>query len=162
MTRALSPCKAAILLVAGAVPEEAAAALDRLHDQLPRPRATFAWDGGDDALPGLVRHWRAMLAGADQADRLPDEPPNPWRGEGGKFILFVAVIDGGFAWLAVVGVANSVLSLFFYLRVIAPMVFAEPSGEVQGLVMAASAAALVAVVPFLGALWGALPRIVLP
>lgn len=92
----------------------------------------------------------------------------PLAGFFGKFVLFVATIEGGFAWLAVVGIANSVLSLFFYLRVIAPMVFAQPEGEVQvldrasGVVMIASAGALAAVIPLLGVLWNALPRSPLP
>lgn len=41
----------------------------------------------------------------------------------GKLVLFVATIDGGYAWLAAVAVANTVASLFYYLRVVGPMVF---------------------------------------
>jgi NADH:ubiquinone oxidoreductase subunit 2 (subunit N) len=36
----------------------------------------------------------------------------------GKLTLFTATIDGGYAWLAAVAVANTVVSLFYYLRVI--------------------------------------------
>ncbi len=92
----------------------------------------------------------------------------PLAGFFGKFVLFLVTLDGGFGWLALVGIANSVLSLFFYLRVIAPMVFAEQEGPVQvlgrisGTVVAISAAALIAVVPFLGLIWSALPRTLLP
>lgn len=46
----------------------------------------------------------------------------------GKLELFVVVIEGGFAWLAVVAVANTVVSLFYYLRVVARMSFAAPAG----------------------------------
>lgn len=45
----------------------------------------------------------------------------PFGGFVGKLTLFAATIDGGYAWLAAVAVANTVISLFYYLRVIAPM-----------------------------------------
>lgn len=41
----------------------------------------------------------------------------------GKLTLFTATIDGGYAWLAALAVANTVASLFYYLRVIAPLSF---------------------------------------
>lgn len=40
----------------------------------------------------------------------------------GKFMLFSVVIEGGYAWLAVVAVINTVVSLFYYLRVISVLV----------------------------------------
>src|SRR5699024_4554659 len=40
----------------------------------------------------------------------------------GKFLLFSVVIEGGYAWLAVVAVINTVVSLFYYLRVISVLV----------------------------------------
>ncbi|WP_148862182.1 NADH-quinone oxidoreductase subunit N [Marinobacter fonticola] len=43
----------------------------------------------------------------------------------GKLMLFGAAIEGGYTWLAVAAIVNTVLSLFYYLRVIAPMVFAK-------------------------------------
>lgn len=49
----------------------------------------------------------------------------PLAGFVGKLTLFIATIDGGYAWLAVLAVANTVVSLFYYLRVIAPMYLAE-------------------------------------
>src|SRR3546814_19159670 len=39
----------------------------------------------------------------------------------GKLALFRATIEAGYAWLAVVAVANTVASLFYYLRVVGPM-----------------------------------------
>jgi len=39
----------------------------------------------------------------------------------GKLTVFSAAIDGGFAWLAVVAVVNSVVSVFYYMRWVAPM-----------------------------------------
>jgi NADH-quinone oxidoreductase subunit N len=38
----------------------------------------------------------------------------------GKLTVFTAAIDGGFAWLAVLAVVNTVASVFYYLRWIAP------------------------------------------
>ena len=45
----------------------------------------------------------------------------PLGGFVGKLLLFGAAIDGGFTWLAVIGILNSVLSLGVYLRVVVPM-----------------------------------------
>lgn len=45
----------------------------------------------------------------------------PLGGFVGKLLLFGAAIDAGFAWLAVVGILNSVLSLGVYLRIVVPM-----------------------------------------
>lgn len=47
----------------------------------------------------------------------------PLAGFVGKLALFTAAIDGGLAWLAVVAVANTVVSLFYSLRVIARTAF---------------------------------------
>jgi NADH-quinone oxidoreductase subunit N len=45
----------------------------------------------------------------------------------GKLFLFSAAIDADLAWLAVVGVVNSVLSAYYYLRVLRVMYMAEPA-----------------------------------
>ena len=45
----------------------------------------------------------------------------PLAGFVGKFLLFAAAIDVQFTWLAVVAIANSVLSLAVYLRIVVPM-----------------------------------------
>ncbi len=47
----------------------------------------------------------------------------PLAGFVGKLALFLATIDAGYTWLAVVAVINTVISLFYYLRVLGPMVF---------------------------------------
>ncbi|MGC3874610.1 NADH-quinone oxidoreductase subunit N [Halomonas sp. GXIMD04776] len=49
----------------------------------------------------------------------------------GKFLLFKVTIAGGYAWLAVVAAINTVLSLFYYLRVIAVTMFKPLEGEVH-------------------------------
>jgi NADH-quinone oxidoreductase subunit N len=48
----------------------------------------------------------------------------------GKFYLFRAVIDGGFIWLAVIGVVTSLISAFYYLRVIVTMYMKEGTPQV--------------------------------
>lgn len=47
----------------------------------------------------------------------------------GKVTGFTAAVDGGLAWLAVLAVLNTVASLFYYLRWIAPLFRAAPHGE---------------------------------
>ena len=42
----------------------------------------------------------------------------PTAGFMGKFWLFSAAIDSGFIWLAVIGVVNSAISLYYYVRVV--------------------------------------------
>lgn len=61
-----------------------------------------------------------------------------------KLALFGATLEAGYGWLALLAVVNTVISLFYYLRVIAPMMFARPAGPVALLGPAASGAAVVA------------------
>ena len=96
---ATSPRHATVLLVAGAVPDADRAALHRVHDQLPRPRAVVAWrpaqaaadvparvvDGGLEAVVAALHEAQAAVLsdparGSD--DLLPDTEPNEWRGVG--------------------------------------------------------------------------------
>ena len=42
----------------------------------------------------------------------------PTAGFMGKFWLFSAAIDSGYVWLAVIGVLNSAISLYYYVRVV--------------------------------------------
>jgi len=46
-----------------------------------------------------------------------------------KVAVFSAAVEGGVAWLAVIGVLASAAAAFFYLRVIVLMYFTEPSTE---------------------------------
>lgn len=50
----------------------------------------------------------------------------PTAGFIGKFYLFGAAIKGGWVWLAVIGVLNSVVSVYYYLRIAYQMFFVEP------------------------------------
>jgi NADH-quinone oxidoreductase subunit N len=65
----------------------------------------------------------------------------PLAGFVGKLTLFMAVIDGGYAWLAAVAVANTVVSLFYYLRIVAPICFG--AAEARPPVLGRSTAAAV-------------------
>lgn len=59
----------------------------------------------------------------------------------GKLEVFTAAVDGGYTWLAVLAAINTVVSLFYYLRWIAP-VFARPvPGDDDHDVVAAGAGA---------------------
>ena len=49
----------------------------------------------------------------------------PLAGFMGKFYLFSAAVQADLTWLAIIGVLNSVLSVFFYLRVIVVMYMKE-------------------------------------
>ncbi len=46
----------------------------------------------------------------------------------GKLEIFTATIDGGYGWLAALAVANTVASLFYYLRWLAPAFLRLPAG----------------------------------
>jgi NADH-quinone oxidoreductase subunit N len=53
----------------------------------------------------------------------------PTAGFVGKFYLFSSAIKGGFFWLAMIGVLNSVLSVYYYLRVTIFMYMKRPEEE---------------------------------
>jgi len=104
-----------------------------------------------DALAGLGRRhpwWTAALVlAALSLFGLP-----PLAGFVAKLTVFGAAIDGGLAWLAVVGIAATVISLYPYLRLIAPAILsprrerlaavkAPALGRVLGPALAVSAAA---------------------
>src|SRR5436190_12417744 len=51
----------------------------------------------------------------------------PTAGFMGKFWLFGAAIDSGYVWLAVIGVLNSALSLYYYIRLVVFMYLKKES-----------------------------------
>ncbi|NIO71130.1 MAG: NADH-quinone oxidoreductase subunit NuoN [Anaerolineae bacterium] len=55
----------------------------------------------------------------------------PLAGFFGKFYMFSAAVQAGFVGLAIIGVLNSVVSAFFYLRVIVHMYMREPVVEAR-------------------------------
>jgi len=50
----------------------------------------------------------------------------PTAGFIGKFYIFAGAIKAGYIWLAVLGILNSAVSLYYYLRVIVQMYFKDP------------------------------------
>lgn len=83
LRRAASPREASVLLVAGAPPDTDAEGFDRVHDQVPKPRAVYRWDGAGDPAAAIAGLRDGLLKGdPGDPDRLPDTPPNPWRGLG--------------------------------------------------------------------------------
>jgi NADH-quinone oxidoreductase subunit N len=52
----------------------------------------------------------------------------PLAGFVGKFYVFGAAVRAGFVWLAVIGVLNSAVAAYYYLRVIVYMYMREPEG----------------------------------
>ncbi|NIO03053.1 MAG: NADH-quinone oxidoreductase subunit NuoN [Proteobacteria bacterium] len=53
----------------------------------------------------------------------------PLAGFMGKFYIFSAAVKAKFYWLAIIGVLNSALSVYYYLRVTVYMYFREAEGE---------------------------------
>lgn len=52
----------------------------------------------------------------------------PTAGFVGKLFLFSAAIQGGFYWLAVIGILNSTISLYYYFKIVMVMYMEEPQG----------------------------------
>ena len=55
-------------------------------------------------------------------------PAAPLAGFVGKFYLFGAAVRAGYVWLAVIGVLNSAVAAYYYLRVLVYMYMREPEG----------------------------------
>lgn len=55
----------------------------------------------------------------------------PTAGFIGKFFVFGAAINAGLGWLAAIGVINSVISVFYYLRIVRPMFFVPAPADAE-------------------------------
>ncbi len=53
----------------------------------------------------------------------------PTVGFAGKFYIFAGAVKSGYVWLAVIGVLNSAVSLYYYLRVMVAMYFRDPAED---------------------------------
>jgi NADH-quinone oxidoreductase subunit N len=61
----------------------------------------------------------------------------------GKWYIFAAAVSEGFYWLAIIGVLTSVISVFFYLRIVVMMFMTEgPAGATVPVISRAGLAAL--------------------
>ena len=80
-------------------------------------------------LAGMSR-WSPALALALAVALLSLAGLPPVAGFFGKLLVLQAAVDGGYAWLAVIGVANIVLAAFGYLRIIRTAFLDSPVFEV--------------------------------
>jgi NADH-quinone oxidoreductase subunit N len=85
-----------------------------------------------ERVAGLFRR-KPWLAAAMTIFMLSLSGIPPMAGFLGKFYVFGAAVRAGYMWLAIVGVVNSVISAYYYLRVIARMAMAEPAEDVETL-----------------------------
>jgi len=53
----------------------------------------------------------------------------PLAGFFAKYYIFIAAIKSGLTWLAILGIISSVISVYFYLRIVVIMYFKEAEGE---------------------------------
>ena len=74
----------------------------------------------------------------------------PTAGFVGKFYLFGAAVRAGYVWLAVIGVLNSAVAAYYYLRLIVYMYMREPEAGEPTVLVPSFAGCLALVV----ALWG--------
>lgn len=81
-----------------------------------------------EAFAGLNRRSPAlalmMLVGVLSLGGIP-----PFAGFFAKVLVFGAAVEAGLAWLVVIGVVNSIIGLFYYLRVLKVMYLDQPAGE---------------------------------
>jgi NADH-quinone oxidoreductase subunit N len=85
---------------------------------------------GDDALQANARGMgrrSPLLAGLMAIFMFGLSGMPPLAGFFGKFYVFSAAVEGGWAWLAVIGMLTSAIGAYYYLRVIVSMYF-EPAG----------------------------------
>ena len=83
-------------------------------------------------LAGLMAVFMFSLAGVP-----------PFAGFFGKYYVFAGAVEGGFTWLAILGVLMSVVSAYFYLRLVVVMYFKDQVSVIEEPVPAAGMIALV-------------------
>jgi NADH-quinone oxidoreductase subunit N len=89
-------------------------------------------DQSINAYAGLMRRrpWLALVMALSMFS-LTGVPPTA--GFAGKYFLFQAAISSGLVWLAIIGVLTSVVSAYFYLRVVVTMFMRDPAPDAQPL-----------------------------
>jgi len=106
-------------------------------------------DGGENdveqsSLAGIAEKFPA-LAAAMAIFMLSLSGIPPLAGFFGKFLVFKAAVEAGWAWLVVIGVLNSAISAYYYLRIVVAMYFqplAEGGEEKERLSILASRSSL--------------------
>ena len=108
-------------------------------------------DQGNDRLSDYAGLWHTHphLAALMTVSLLSLGGLPPTAGFVAKYYIFIAAVSAGHYGLAIIGVLTSVVSVFFYLRVVVNMYMAEPAGavppKVSGLGMAALTIAIIAI-----------------
>ena len=69
-------------------------------------------------------------------------------GFAGKFFIFRAALESHFIWLTVIGVVNSAISVYYYLRVIVVMYMKEPDDDWSPVALTPSAISVIALSVF--------------
>ena len=69
----------------------------------------------------------------------------PFAGFFGKWLLFAAVLEQGYYWLALVGLLNSVVSLYYYARIVKAMFLEDAEEETTQVSFSAGTFALLSV-----------------
>ena len=82
----------------------------------------------------------------------------PTAGFAGKFYIFAGAVKAGYIWLAILGVLNSAVSLYYYLRVMVYMYFRDPNEDYAWVSVPVSVLATI-VLAIIGSLYlGILPN----
>lgn len=81
----------------------------------------------------------------------------PLVGFTGKFYVFSAAVKAGYIWLAVIGVLNSVVSAYYYIRVIVTMYMQEGEKPIDALSSRPALAAAILIAAFGTVLMGVFP-----
>jgi NADH-quinone oxidoreductase subunit N len=84
-----------------------------------------------DEISSLAGYWRRrpMLSVVMTVAMLSLAGFPPLSGFVGKFLIFGSAVEADIAWLAVVGALGSVVSVVYYLRVVAVIWFSEPADD---------------------------------
>ncbi len=78
----------------------------------------------------------------------------------GKYYLFSLTIGSGYMWLAVIGILNSLISVYYYLRIVIYM-YASKSKDDKSLEIPAIYSIVIAICTFLTIAFGLLPSILM-
>jgi len=81
----------------------------------------------------------------------------PLVGFTGKFYVFSAAVKSGFIWLAVIGVLNSVVSAYYYIRVIVTMYMYDGEKQIEPLSARPALASVITVAALATILIGVFP-----
>lgn len=69
----------------------------------------------------------------------------PTAGFAGKFYIFAGAVKAGYIWLAIIGVLNSAVSLYYYLRIMVAMYFKAPTEEFEWIKLSAPVVASIVI-----------------